>query len=257
MVINGKPGIGKSYAGLTLCDSYARKSGVPFEIGNVVFKITDFLDRVQDLPQYSTILFDDAGVEYSSAEWYSNAVKTIGKTLQSYRYKVINTIFTVPDMDFIPKQARDLLDLRIDMQQRGRAKAYTIQKARFSTKKIYTHTWGYLSFHLPPKEIIKPYEAKKDAFLTEKWAMERLKHNAEEDDLRASLIRGIPDDQLIEAILKSPSQYIKANKKALDVHLIMYNLKIRDIQRAYRLKAVIEKFHPELLKATSTNEYTD
>ena len=126
MVILGETGSGKSCAGLRIAYLYGIKTGNPFTVEDVVFTAKEFLQRIENLPEYSFILFDEAGIQYSSSDWFDDLVKILSYTLQSFRYKLINILFSVPNKQMLAKVGRNLLHCQGTMTGHRKMKIYKI-----------------------------------------------------------------------------------------------------------------------------------
>lgn len=101
----GQTGSGKSFSAMKLGEAIDPN----FSINNVVFTAKDFFELLkQDHPRGTVIIFDEAGVGIPAREWYSISNKLMGYILQTFRHRNWIVIFTVPDFDFIDKQARKL-----------------------------------------------------------------------------------------------------------------------------------------------------
>lgn len=104
----GRTGRGKSWSAMRLCELV----DPDFSIDRIVFTPSEFRDQVfSDLPVGSAVLWDDAGVGISSRDWQSTLNKDILKIAQSFRYKRLVTIFTMPAMDFIDSKVRYLMHM--------------------------------------------------------------------------------------------------------------------------------------------------
>lgn len=195
-IICGGTGTGKSYTALSLADKISVR---PINISrNVVFDAEKFLKIVsnpKELKRGDILVFDEAGVNMSSREWYSIQNKLIGSVLQTFRNMNIGVIFTTPDLSYIDKQARKLFHsyfetMRIDpYENKCIVKVYNIQnhsrydKTYFSRPRFVIdgkiQTMDQLKVGLPRKELIDEYEVEKSKFTKKlnKEAYEELKNN--------------------------------------------------------------------------------
>lgn len=174
----GGCGTGKSEGALEL----AYLMDTTFNINRVAFTPKDFLTLIHsEIPKGSVIMYDEAGVGISSRKWQSATNSLVNYTLQTFRYKNLIVLFTVPYLDFIDKQSRSLIDgyfetKHIDRKRSiSQIKARLLQVNRFSGK-IYQHRLEYRtkegiykigSIYLkrPPKELREQYDKKKKEFL--------------------------------------------------------------------------------------------
>lgn len=102
----GSTGSGKSYSALRLAEDI----DPTFSIENVAFKAKDFASLVQrDWPAGSCLVWDETGIELSSRAWQSLSNRMIHLILQSFRFKNLAVLFTLPDFSFLDVGARKLL----------------------------------------------------------------------------------------------------------------------------------------------------
>jgi ABC-type dipeptide/oligopeptide/nickel transport system ATPase component len=111
MIFVGETGSGKSYSAISLAEQIDAK----FSADRIVFTALDFLRLVNsNLPKGSVVVFDDAGLGIPAREWQSTAAKIFGKLVQGFRYKNLISLITVPDLSFIERQSRMLLQLYLE-----------------------------------------------------------------------------------------------------------------------------------------------
>lgn len=105
-VFTGETGSGKSYSALRLGEIVDKE----FSLDHLVFRPLDFLDLVNSsaLETGSVIVWDEMGLGMPAREWNSLFNKSIGYVLQSFRFRNLCLLMTVPDQAFIDAQARAL-----------------------------------------------------------------------------------------------------------------------------------------------------
>ena len=107
VIFTGDTGSGKSYGALR----FAEKLDPEFNEKRIVFTPDKFLEIIRhdkELHSGNVIIFDEAGVGMASREWYSIQNKILSYVLQTFRFKNLIVIFTVPDFTYIDSQARKL-----------------------------------------------------------------------------------------------------------------------------------------------------
>lgn len=113
LFITGKPGSGKSESGIKIGGEVSLLVNVKFPLSkNITFRPEDFAERYNDLegvPEGSTLMFDDAGVNYNAQDWFTEPSKIFTKLMQIIRHRALFVIFTSPDLSFINAQSRKLL----------------------------------------------------------------------------------------------------------------------------------------------------
>ena len=186
--IVGDTGTGKSYIGLQYANEVEKRFNRTFTADHVVFNTLDFMKLVNSdsLPKGSVILYDDAGLGISSKQWWEEEVKVFGRVIQSYRYKQIITVITVPDISFIVKEARVLLSLLLQTDPRVQGivypklpikpRNYSLERSRvyYGFPRVIYNGVKYkidmLKFDLPPSNLIADYEAKKESHIRAYYA---------------------------------------------------------------------------------------
>lgn len=115
LLITGKVGGGKSYAGLSIGHFIDPK----FTLNNVVFSVTDLYKLLDKNPPEpgSVVLLDEAGIDASNLESMSTTSKALGTLLQTTRYLKLCMILTVPNLNFIVKQSRLLADFLLKHEE--------------------------------------------------------------------------------------------------------------------------------------------
>jgi hypothetical protein len=187
IVAVGQTGSGKSWSALKLGEELDKN----FSIENVVFTPSDFIKLISEtegkkLKKGAVIVWDEVGVGLGSRDWYSLKNKIISYITQTFRYKNFCVIYTVPAMNFVDFQIRQLFHASLTMTKINRTKGYSTGTFRFLD---YSSTKGDIyekkprlyhvgkrkrvevpSMHIgkPSKELVDQYEAKKRDVL-ENW----------------------------------------------------------------------------------------
>jgi len=160
IVIHGPTGSGKSYLALRM----AEVLDPTFNIERVVFTPEDFFRQVKHLPQGAFIVFDEAGVTLDARRFMEMINVVTNYVLESFRYRLINVIFTVPSIKMIDINVRRLMHVLIFQKDRGFARIYKINMGYDGS------TWAYrvgtfVNVPMPSKLLREAYEKKKhDAF---------------------------------------------------------------------------------------------
>jgi hypothetical protein len=155
----GETGVGKSYMALRIAEKFDKN----FSVDNVVFDYDEFLDRVDSVKSGSFIVFDEAGVGFSHRTFMSLTNKVIGYILQSFRFKLINVLFTLPSLGYMDYVGRSLIHFYVKVEKPGFGKIYKIWVDRFEGK-IGRRLVGILETDLPSEDLCSAYEAKKEGF---------------------------------------------------------------------------------------------
>ena len=184
LLIEAKPGRGKSYAAMDLAVWMSYKlqkkfGGKPwdyFNVGHMGIIMPDEIIRLaSNVKQYGIYIFDDFGVGYSAREWHSEANKAMNNILETMRTKNNILIMTVPDATIIDKIGREILHFKIVMHQAmfdlgvtlGKL---TVEEKQYNTqsKKIHhvylknkTEIYNYAVFGKPPQELCDEYDKRR------------------------------------------------------------------------------------------------
>jgi len=177
----GPTGSGKSYACLRLTEHLDPN----FNINRIAFSVEEFFSIItnQKLPPGSVIIFEEAGVNISSQEWWSKSNRAFNYFGQTSRHRNHILLFNSPDFSYISSSTRKLFHMICEMKKidyvkkRSIIKPFYIQtnlrtgKAyykflRKDTKSGYVPI-GATGLSLPNDNLIKLYEEKKTKFTTE------------------------------------------------------------------------------------------
>ena len=170
LLITGKVGGGKSYAGLSIGHFIDPK----FTLNNVVFSVTDLYKLLDKNPPEpgSVVLLDEAGIDASNLESMSTTSKALGTLLQTTRYLKLCMILTVPNVNFIVKQSRLLADFLLKHEEGQEVGEFSILEPMESEDSKDVEFIPYrtqnrngreqiiesVSFPLPPAFLTNEYE---------------------------------------------------------------------------------------------------
>jgi hypothetical protein len=234
IAIVGETGSGKSYMGLRIGEVLDPNGD--FDVSHVVFTADEFFDCLGRLKNNCFIMFDEAGVSFSHREFMSMVNKMLGFVFQTFRYKFINVIFTLPSLGYMDYVGRGLLHCVIRMIDRGKGVVYRVQKDMLG-RRIYYPKIGVLEAGLPSKRLIDDYEVKKAKIMDmryESWGAE-LKANQDRARWRYASIQDIALE------VKSHIDDFINDKGKIDAFLIASQLGI-GVNKAYCVKRFLEKF---------------
>lgn len=205
----GESGSGKSYGAIRIGELYYKRfMDKPFPVKNVVFSISEFLERIGEFgkdEKCSILIFDDAGLKYSSARWFEELNQILGYTLQSYRYRIINVFFTIPILKWLDRIGRGMLHGKIELKSVGNGAYYKIRYNQFNDK-IYNRRTCLIKFNLPNKKLTDAYEKKKHKFL-------EIEYNSYLQEAKAREMRKLELDKqdiefYITKLMKEPEPFL-------------------------------------------------
>jgi hypothetical protein len=187
-VFCGGTGTRKSGSAITFCDMMDRNYlNMPrFSNDRIVFTAQEFIKLVQsNLPKGSAIIWDEAGVDNDAREYYTKKNKLIKYVFQTFRYKNLIVVLTVPDLRSIDVGTRKLMHMYFEMSDTqtnpsfARCKVEWLQ-ANPKTGQIYFKSPRYWtddgiyrrlsSYYIrkPRQDLELPYKAFKNK-IASKW----------------------------------------------------------------------------------------
>jgi len=155
-IIHGPTGSGKSYLGMKI----AEKLDPTFNIERVIFDPEDFFDLIGKLPKRAWLVFDESGAILDARRFMTVVNCVVSYVLETFRYKQISVIFTVPNLKMIDANVRRLMHSMMFQRDRGKARIYRVDTGYDGT--VYAFRIGkFEDVQKPSKELCVAYEAKK------------------------------------------------------------------------------------------------
>jgi len=141
ILVVGDTGTGKSYIALKICHEFDPHGFNHETIAErCLSKPNQFIDLIVDgrekLKFGSAFMPDEAGTSTPSREWYTFNNKAINYLVQTFRYKKLLGVWTVPSIDLIDKQLRKffhylIIAERVDIENRiNQCKIYELSYAK-------------------------------------------------------------------------------------------------------------------------------
>lgn len=241
LIVEGETGSGKSMTALNLAQAFDPY----FSAKRIAFTGQEFLDLLPVVPNKGWVVWDECGVSISHREWRSQVNTEIIKVVQSFRFKLINVIFTVPSASYIDKVAREMCHYLLRMKERGMASVYRIKKSPFEGY-TFTPFIGTVHSELPTKMLSDEFyrlHAEHQEALYEKARKEmEAATKRENEKLEKTLSPRETMDDLKEKALLILPQIVNANKDSdqglIDVSMLRDKLRIPH-NKAYRMRKVL------------------
>jgi len=174
-VITGETGSGKSWTALKIGALLDEN----FNIDKVAFEPVDIIPLIGTSEHGDIIVMDEAGISFGARSFMSKHNRALGNIFQSFRYKQIGLIWTLPDASMIDVQARRLMHTFLETMpidyERGltRVKWFDIYTDKWTGE--YRHRYPRVNipkygqvvvkvvkFPKPPSYITDDYQIKKD-----------------------------------------------------------------------------------------------
>lgn len=184
VALTGATGSGKSWSSLSIGEMIDPN----FTEERVIFKGSKFMellnvDGESVLNSGAVIVWDEAGVDLSSKNWYSTINKLLNLVMQTFRHRNIVLIFTVPYGDFVDSSTRKLFHaefktIKINTVKRAceikpKLLQYNSELRKWYAKYLIAkNELGFIkikkwSIPKPHDDLIERYEEKKRAFTME------------------------------------------------------------------------------------------
>ena len=224
LAVVGETGSGKSYSALRLAELIDDDFNVS---GKVCFRPIEFVKAVQRARKGAAIVFDEAGVGIPAREWWSIQNRLLDYVIQTFRFKNLCVIFTMPNLNFIDEHARLLFHYVLETQfidyeaESVVLKPFKIMSYSRAKKTylVYPRLKNVVIRRLlvskPSERVIKEYEAKKERYLSELYTeiTETLEPKAEKD------ARSVEDE--IIAYFEENPELLKRFKRKTDLQVFI------------------------------------
>jgi len=229
LAVVGETGVGKSYAAMRIGEMFDVNRD--FDVSHVVFTPQEFFDALGRLKNNCFLVFDEAGMGFSHREFQSSINKMLAMVFQTFRYKYINVVFTLPSLGFMDFVGRSLLHGVIRIVDRGEGILYRVRKNFLGTE-IYYPREGQLKFDLPSKSLIEAYEKKKSEVLDRIYESFRL-----ESKERVVKWRYAPILDIVKYVKEHEDEFV--SNGSIDPILVSAKLGI-GTTKAYMVKRLYE-----------------
>jgi hypothetical protein len=114
ILFSGRVGGGKSYGSLSVADYLVPEMKVGYDLKSLVYSIEEFIQQIKTLPPGEVVIMDEAGVTAGSRDFASRENKVLSKVIQSIRYLQHCSIFSLPNINFLDKSIRLMIDVVFD-----------------------------------------------------------------------------------------------------------------------------------------------
>lgn len=114
ILFDGQVGGGKSYGSLSVADYLTPSMQVGYNLDSLVYSIPEFIQKVKTLPPGEVIIMDEAGITAGSRDTMTRDSKVLSKVIQSIRYLQHCTMFSLPNINFLDKSIRLMIDIVFD-----------------------------------------------------------------------------------------------------------------------------------------------
>jgi predicted Zn-ribbon and HTH transcriptional regulator len=175
-MVLGMSGTGKSFSGIRLCEMLDPN----FDVSRIIFTPQDFMKLINsDIAPGSAILADEIGSWLSSRDWQTTQNKLMSIVLETYRYRRLIVVWTVPHARMVDRNLRDMCHVIVETIAVDRKNDKCLAKFKYHKTNPLTGnevnifprkrredgqivTLTTIKFNRPSKEIEKAYLRKKD-----------------------------------------------------------------------------------------------
>ena len=237
ILIVGPTGIGKSWAGLRLAEMFDRT----FTPRRICFRAKEFLRKLPDVPHGAFMVWDEPGQSVGHRTWLSPANMLIQFTLQSFRYKLVNVIFCLPNAYYLDKVPRELCHFMVNIVRRGVGDVYEIKKSQFADR-MYTKYVGTVYLHPPSEALVEEYERMRAQLQEERYAsyLEKLEYRERKEIEKMQPKGSIEElvEQAKDILPKVLNPESRGYRKKIDVQKMCRLLNISQY-KGYQVRAAL------------------
>lgn len=197
LLFTGQVGGGKSWGSLSVADYLTPSMKMGFSLEGLVFDIPSFIKHVRQGTPGDVIILDEAGVAAGSRDSLTKASKSLGKVIQSIRYLQYCTIFSVPNVNFLDRQIRLMVDLVFQHDENMKQGEFWVmipkltddgKEVEYVRMKKGNNVIGSVFFPSPRPALVQDYEKKRREHNMEQ--LSDLQKDLEGDDRSESDMRG-------------------------------------------------------------------
>jgi hypothetical protein len=113
--IVGQTGMGKSWAGISMCEQYSKMYGIPFKVNiHVIHTLKQMLSLIKtkelekNIQIGTPLLFEEPQTAANARDWQSESNKMLSALLSTFRNQRLVVFFSTPYLSMIDKQSRIL-----------------------------------------------------------------------------------------------------------------------------------------------------
>ena len=264
IVVTGEAGEGKSYMACDIARTLMgfKKNGEErFSLDQVIFLYKDFMELTLKLPMGYPIVFDEPSYAMSHREWYKQLNKALVQTVESMRFKVHPFIVPIINKSLLDKTIRShLIQYQVLVHGRGKATVYRIHSSQFEDR-VYHKYFCDLQYAmldidkcardscLDCPNILEcnlfraRYERKKASIQEARYSQALAEAESTESKM-------LTIEQIEKLSLTLAELFIKKGRISVQSLRIAlsdeYGIRLSNT-RAYELRALLLKHHPEIL----------
>ncbi len=199
LLFTGQVGGGKSWGSLSVADYLTPSMKTGFSLEGLVFDIPSFIKHVRQGNPGDVIILDEAGVAAGSRDSLTKASKSLGKVIQSIRYLQYCTVFSVPNVNFLDRQIRLMVDLVFQHDENMKQGEFWVmipkltddgKEVEYVRMKKGNNVIGSVFFPTPRPALVQDYEKKRREHNMEQLSDLQKDLEGDDNDKNESDMRG-------------------------------------------------------------------
>jgi len=272
IALTGEPGIGKSYEAIDLArvsDGVKRNGKERFQIKQIVFKQSEYMQLLPGLRMGRSIVFDEPSYSLGKRDWFKELQKALVHTLESQRFLVHPLFIPIINLSLLDKTIRNyLIQFIVHMTGRGHGIVYRIKPSQ-RTEKVYAYAMGELLYRqfdldqcqknscLGCKKLLKGCQVFRAHYERKKRSIQFERYEQAETQAQTIESKDLTEQQLEEMLLPVVAQLLNKKESGLDIGKMRVYLRNEEgvyisSYKAYAVKHNIENTHPNLFEAIET-----
>jgi hypothetical protein len=268
VIVSGEPGIGKSYQAMNLArvnegmkkdtKGYATQKD-RFEIKQVVFTFSEYMDLIMNLRAEKNIMFDEPSYAMGKRDWFKEVNKVLVQTIESQRFLVHPLWIPIINQCLLDKTIRAyLIQFRVNVIGRGHAIAYRIHASQ-SNEKIYQYQICDLYYRVFDKKLcpkdsclgckslndpVNPCQVFRAQYERKKYSIQHTRYEQAKEGALQKETQEMTEDQIVELLVPMIPN-ITNHRGRIDVAQLRLKLKEQHHMsispyKAYNLKGILE-----------------
>lgn len=249
ILMAGDTGSGKSVSACAIANGIDPTFNFENLDDRIAKSAEEFLEKTSKMSAGQVIIWDEAGVGLSSAEWWERANILVNYVLQTFRHENIVVIFTAPTMKDLDAKARtrfhyyaqpigidykeQIAKLKIRRWEHNPELGKTYSKRLTKKRGRIKFTLEYLEVPMIPSNVLEKYEG-----IMKPW-----KSNVKSDALNelrdVEKKVGLTDREIVDKIMASKLDKVSKNGK-VNTSLIEYEYTIGN-SRARRIAFAVKR----------------
>lgn len=197
IVITGKERMsGKSTLAYWIGALLSERMNNSFGVDNFIWNSDQIIDQIHRLPRYSTLIFDEAGLDFYSREAMSKTNRTLNKAIMVCGYRNQCLILCIPSLWDLDRMVRDRrcdywFHCKFELSQmdwgtyldRGYSMVRTNLKQNAFDKRVWWESYGHIVFDDMLMAFKGEYVARKESQSLQRFTKDEKKGSERKRDI--------------------------------------------------------------------------